>query len=91
MEQKVIETIERDPKVYERIQEVKKEIKRLAEIQKKQKGWLRTPHHLIKEKFGEYSSVLQFETFKRAGKLTRLHIEYNQLRGKPWDMHMCKN
>lgn len=82
------------------ILETKKTIKGLSELQKREKAILRTPHYNIKiiEKDGIAKGVdrvvtagtLQWRTLERAGKITELLIEYNKMRGKPWDMHAKK-
>jgi len=85
------QTTERQ-EVREKIAEIKAEIKSKAEQQKKQKAELRKDHRTLGvDKHGwSIASALQSEVCARAKRLTELHIRYNKLRGKPWNMHEYK-
>jgi len=87
----------------EEILEIKKQIKELARIQKEEKSLLRTPHNKIsaveitmrsgyKHTLGgiERAGNLMSNTLNRACQITNLHIRYNDMRGKPYDMHEYK-
>ena len=86
------------------ILKAKEEIKELAKIQKEERGLLRQNHSELPERSFTWSN--NGYTVKRSGiqcagclmscaldrrnQLTKLHIEYNKMRGKPYDMHEYK-
>lgn len=73
------------------IRKTKEELKTLAAEQKKDKILLSQDHRKIHPPNGWSgmlgASVVQSQVRARARKITRLHIEYNMMRNKPWDMH----
>jgi hypothetical protein len=76
--------------------DLKSQIKELASIQKEEKSLLRTPHYKLKSKGSGLGGTamagrLMYRCLRRADEITVLHIEYNKLRGKPYNMHLhCK-
>jgi hypothetical protein len=77
----------------EQIRKAKEELKLLAAEQKKDKIFLSTDHRTHpKDKWGyPVTGEVQNQVSFRASKITRLHIEYNKMRGKPWHMHEYKD
>jgi hypothetical protein len=82
---------------------LKEQIKELAKTQAKEKTLLRSPHHLlpkrevelwngskILKRGTELASDLMFACLGRSRRITDLHVQYNKLRGKPYDMHEYK-
>ena len=73
------------------IRKMKSELKALAAEQKKDKTQLRQDHRKIHPVDGwsgmPGASFIQSQVRARAYKITRLHIEYNKARDKPYDMH----
>jgi len=100
----IIETETEEQKaVRKEIRETKKQLKELAQKQKEDKTLLRMPHYDIPTIEITTRSGYKFECggknraghlmndiMDRANQITRLHIKYNQLRGKPYDMHEYK-
>jgi len=95
--------IETKNEVRKEILETKEKIKALAAIQKEEKQLLRMPHNKIptidiKLRSGnvyqcggiDRAGRLMSITRERAYKITKLHIKYNRMRGKPTDMHEYK-
>jgi hypothetical protein len=83
---------------------LKEQIKELAEIQKKEKALLRSPHHLlpstevelwngskIAKRGSDLAGDLMYACLGRSRRINDLHVQYNKLRGKPYDMHEYKN
>jgi hypothetical protein len=83
------------------IHETKEKIKGLVMLQKKEKSILRKPHinAIYKsdrdsrwdEKGIAAASTLMSRTRLRAKEITDLLIEYNKMRGKPYDMYVRKD
>jgi len=85
------------------ILKMKEQIKELVEEQKKDKALLHMPHYDIPEvkvvtKSGyefvtsgkDRAGRLMWATECRAAEITKLHIKYNKVRGKPYDMYEYK-
>jgi len=94
------EKTEEEIAMIKRILETKKKIKELAKTQKEEKALLHMPHNkipTIKMKLNNGYEItegglgragrLMNNTRDRAQTITTLHIQYNSLRGKPYDMH----
>lgn len=98
-----MKTVENKTQSKKKTKEIKEEIKKLVNLQKKEKDTLRSSHNdLSSEVFTSNSgqsfelkgisraSHLMFRCKRRANKITQLHIEYNKIRGKNFDMYLGK-
>ena len=98
-----VNIVERSEETREEIRNAKKKLKELAATQKEEKNLLHMPHYEIPAiPIKLYSgSTFQCGGINRAGRLmdrtrnrayeiTQLHIKYNKMRGKPYDMYEYK-
>jgi len=93
-------TCEEKKELFAEILKIKGQIKELAAAQKADKTLLRGPHAIlplqeytlsngykVSRRGRDRASYLMGECYARARDISRLHIVYNKLRGKPWEMH----